>query len=149
MARSNIVPVLVLALIACAPSTHSTAFRQVAPKSSADQVEVFTEGAPDRPYEELGVIEVAASELSNSRYGDLIQRARVRAAEMGADAIIVTRDPATRTTGFAYVPPQKKKTGQLVSASARTIETPRIQVSAIAWKAGLSKVSASAGASTQ
>jgi hypothetical protein len=140
MARSTIIPVLGLALAACAPSTHSTAFRQVAPKASAEQVEVFTEGVPERPYEELGVIEVAASELSNSRYGDLIQRARVRAAEMGADAIVVTRDPATHTTGFAYVPPQKKKTGQLVSATSRTIETPRIQVTAVAWKDGLTKV---------
>jgi hypothetical protein len=140
MSRSSIIPVFVMALVACAPSTHSTAFKQVAPKSSAEQVEVFTEGAPERPYEELGVIEVAASELSNSRYGDLIERARLRAAEMGADAIIVTRDPATRSTGFAYVPPQKKKTGQLVSATSRTIETPRIQVTAIAWKDGLTKV---------
>ena len=137
MSRSSIIPVFAMALVACAPSTQSTAFKQVAPKSSAEQVEVFTEGTPERPYEALGVIEVAASELSNSSYGDLIQRARVRAAEMGADAIIVTRDPATRSTGFAYVPPQKKKTGQLVSATSRTIETPRIQVTAIAWKARL------------
>jgi hypothetical protein len=140
MSRSSIIPVFAMALVACAPSTHSTAFRQVAPKASAEQVEIFTEGPPEQPYEELGVIEVSASELSNSRYGDLIQRARVRAAEMGADAIIVTRDPATRTTGFAYVPPQKKKTGQLVSATSRTRETPRIQVTAIAWKAGSTNV---------
>jgi hypothetical protein len=64
----------------------------------------------------------------------LIQRARQRAAEMGADAIIVTRDPKTHTAGFAYVPPSKKKRGQLVSATSRTEETPRIQVAAIAWK---------------
>ena len=137
MSRSFIIPLLALAVAACAPSTHSTAFKQVAPKSSAEQVEVFTEGAPERPYEELGVIEVAASELSNSRYGDLIERARVRAAEMGADAIIVTRDPMTRSTGFAYVPESRKKGGQLVSATSRTIETPRIQVTAIAWKTRL------------
>ena len=93
---------------------------------------------------------MTASELSNSRYGDLIQRARVRAAEMGADAIVVIRDPVTRSTGFAYVPPQKKKTGQLVSATSRTIETPRIQVTAIAWKSGLTRVVAgSFGESTQ
>jgi hypothetical protein len=134
MSRWQIVPTLVLAAAACAPSTHSTAFRQVAPKSSADQVEVFTEGTPQRPYEELGVIKVAASELSNAHYGDLIQKARIRAAGMGADAIIVSRDPESRTMGLAYVPEQRKKGGQLVSGTARTIETPRIQVSAIAWK---------------
>jgi hypothetical protein len=134
MCRSILIPALFLALNGCAPSTHATAFRQVPPKTSADQVEVFTEGAPSRPYEEVGVIEVAAGELGNSHYGDLIQRARVRAADMGADAIIVTRDPSTRTTGLAYVPPQKKKTGQLVTGSSRTVDTPRIQVSAIVWK---------------
>jgi hypothetical protein len=140
MSRSSIIPVCVMALVACAPSTHSTAFKQVTPKSSAEQVEVFTQGAPERAYEELGVIEVTASELSNSKYGDLIERARLRAAEMGADAIIVARDPATRSTGFAYVPPDKKKNGQLVSATSRTIETPRIQVTAIAWKNGSTRV---------
>ena len=134
MTRSTLLAALTVSLAACAPSTHATAFRQVAPKSSAQDVEVFTEVKPDRPYVEIGAIEITASELSNSNYGDLIERARVRAAEMGADAIVVTRDPKTRSTGFAYVPPQRKKTGQLVSASSRTVETPRIQVAAIAWK---------------
>lgn len=134
MSRWKLAPTVLLAAIACAPSTHSTAFRQVAPKASAEQVEVFTEGMPKRSYEEVGVIEVSASELSNARYGDLIERARIRAAEMGADAIIVTRDPSSRSMGFAYVPEQHKKGGQLVSGTARTIETPRIQVSAVVWK---------------
>ena len=134
MTRSTIAAALALSIAACAPSTHATAFRQVAPKSSADAVEVFTDARPDRPYEEIGAIEITAGELSNSRYGDLIQRARARAAEMGADAIIVTRDPKTRTTGFAYVPPAKRKHGQVVSASTNTIDVARIQVAAIAWK---------------
>ncbi len=126
---------LTLALGACAPSTHATAFRQVAPKASAEQVEVFTDAKPDHPYEEIGTIEVSASELSNSRYGDLIQRARQRAAEMGADAIIVTRNPQSHTNVAAYVPAQKGSHGRVVSGSAHTIETPRVEVAAIAWKA--------------
>jgi hypothetical protein len=134
MTRSALLAALTVSLAACAPSTHATAFRQVAPKSSPQDVEVFTEAKPDRPYVEIGTIEITASELSNTKYGDLIERARVRAAEMGADAIVVTRDPKTRSTGFAYVPPQRKKAGQLVSATRRTEETPRIQVAAIAWK---------------
>ena len=134
MSRWSIAIALASALAACAPSTHATAYREVAPKTSAVQVEIFTDGKPDRPYEEIGAIEVSASELSNSRYGDLIQRARQRAAEMGADGIIVTRDPATRTTGVAYVPPNRRDHGQLVTGSSRTVETPRIQVTAIAWK---------------
>ena len=134
MTRLSLLAALALAAGACAPSTHATAFRQVAPKSSADAVEVYTETTPDRPYEEVGAIEVAGAELSNSRYGDLIQRARVKAAEMGADAIIVSRDPQSRTMGLAYVPHEKKKAGQLVTGTSRTIETPRIQVAAIVWK---------------
>jgi hypothetical protein len=134
MSRTVILSLAALSLAACAPTTHSTAFRQVAPKSSADQVEVFTEGAPTRAYDELGVIEVSASELGDSHYGDLIQKARQRAAEMGADAIIVTRDPSTRSAGFAYVPAGKDNRGRLISATSRTIDTPRIQVSAVLWK---------------
>jgi hypothetical protein len=133
MTRSTLLA-LAVTLGACAPSTHATAFRQVAPKASAEDVEVFTEVKPDRSFEEIGVIEITASELSDSKYGDLIQRARVRAAEMGADAIVVTRDPKSRSTGFAYVPRQRQKSGQLVSATSRTVETPRIQVAAIVWK---------------
>jgi len=135
MTRTTMLAALAVSLAACAPSTHATAFRQVAPKSSADEVEVFTDAKPDRPFEEIGTIEIAASELSSSKYGDLIERARVRAAEMGADAILVTRDPQTRNTGFVYVPPKhKNKSGQLISTTSRTVETPRIQVAAIAWK---------------
>jgi hypothetical protein len=135
MTRSVAALALALTLAGCAPSTHATAFRQVEPKSSPDEVSVFTDSRPDRDYEEIGTIEVSAGELSNSRYGDLIERARRKAAEMGADAIIVTRDPATRSTGLAYVPPASRKHGQVVTGSSRTVEMPRIQVAAIVWKA--------------
>jgi hypothetical protein len=135
MSRWQLAPTVLLASVSCAPSTQSTAFRHVAPKSSAEQVEVFTQGVPEgRSYEELGIIEVSAPELSNARYGDLIQKARDRAAEMGADAIVVSRDPESRTMGIAYVPAHRNSGGQLVTGTARTIETPRIQVSAILWK---------------
>jgi hypothetical protein len=134
MFRSTLLALTAVTLGACAPSTHTTAYRQVAPKTSPDKVEVFTEGRPERPYEELGVIEVSASELSNTHYGDLIALARKRAAEMGADAIIVTRDPAVRDQGFAYVPGGKPNQGRLIAGTSRKIETPRIQVSAILWR---------------
>ena len=134
MVRSPLLATLALIAGACAPSTHATTFKQVAPKASAQDVEVFTDAKPQQAYQEIGVIEIAASELSTSRYGDLIERARIKAAEMGADAIIVTRDPKTRTTGFAYVPRAKHGSGQLISASTNTVETPRIQVSAISWR---------------
>jgi len=118
----------------CAPSTHATAYRELAPKSSAEEVQVFTESSPDRAYEEIGTIEVAASELSDTRYGELIERARIRAAAMGADAIIVTRDPQSRSTGFGYLSPQEKKGGQFLTGTSHSIDTPRIQVAAIVWR---------------
>jgi hypothetical protein len=134
MSRIWMTAALTLTTSFCAPTTHATAYRQATPKRSAEAVEVFTDVTPSRPYEEVGSIEVAAAELSNSHYGDLVQRARARAAEMGADAIIVTRDPQSRNVGMAYVPPAKRKVGQFVTGTSRTVETPRIQVAAIAWK---------------
>ena len=53
---------------------------------------------------------------------------------MGGDAIIVTRDPKTRSIGSAYVPSQRKKSAQFITTSRRTVEIPRIQVAVIAWK---------------
>lgn len=118
----------------CAPSTHATAWRDLAPKGSADEVQVFTGSSPEQAYEEIGTIEVAAAELSDTRYGELIELARVRAAAMGADAIIVTRDPQSRSMGAGYLSPEKKNRGQLLAGTSRTIETPRILVAAIVWR---------------
>ncbi len=118
----------------CSPSTHATAWRDVAPKTSAHAVQVFTESSPDRAYEEIGTIEVAAAELSDTRYGELIERARARAAAMGADAIIVTRNPRSRTMGVGYLSPERKKRGQVLVGSSRTVETPRIQAAAVVWR---------------
>ena len=54
---------------------------------------------------------------------------------MGGDAIIVTRNPETRTMGAVYLPQKRRNSGQFIAGSARTIEVPRIQVAVIAWKA--------------
>jgi len=123
-------------VIACAPITSATTYKTLPPKSSADEVEVFTDVRPDRPHEELGVIDVKSMGLSlKSDYGKLILEARQRAAQMGADAIIVSRHPVETTTTTGNVTSRKKNKGggSYVESTSRN-ETARISVVAISWK---------------
>jgi len=123
-------------VVACAPVTSATTYRTLPPKGSADDVEVFTDVRPDRPHEELGVIDVKSMGLSlKSDYGKLILEARQRAAQMGADAIIVTRHPVeTTTTTGSVTPARKHKAGGTYVESTSKNETARISVVAISWK---------------
>jgi len=118
------------------PVTSATSYKGLPPKASADAVQVFTDVRPERPHEELGVIDVKSSPLAlKSDYGQLILEARQRAAAMGADAIIVTRRPVEHTTTTGTVTPRKKnKGGGTYTESSSTSETARISVVAIAWK---------------
>lgn len=121
------------ALSACVkPRASSTAFRTLPPKASVQEVEVFTDGRPTRPYEELGFIEVR--KFGRADYGQLITRAREEAAKMGADAILVTRENrtvSTNTTGT--VNPPTRRGGRTVTTSSSTLEEPRVTVTAITW----------------
>lgn len=124
-------------IVACVPPVASaTSYKTLAPKASADSVQVFTDVRPERPHEELGVIDVKSSPLAlKSDYGQLILEARQRAAQMGADAIVVSRRPLERTTTTGTVTPRKKnKGGGTYTESTSTSETARISVVAIAWK---------------
>jgi hypothetical protein len=123
-------------IVACAPITSATTYKTLPPKSSADEVEVFTDVRPGRPHEELGVIDVKSMGLSlKSDYGKLILEARQRAAQMGADAIIVSRHPVETITTTGNVTPRKKnKGGGSYVESTSTNETARISVVAISWK---------------
>lgn len=115
--------------IACAPPVAATSYRARPPKASADAVEVFTDVRPDRPHEELGVIDVKASPLAlKSDYGKLILEARQRAAAMGADAIIVTCRPVEHTTTTGNVTPRKKNKGGAYVEQTSTSETAAISV---------------------
>ena len=128
--------VVVLAVTsACAPMAKATAYKTLPPKSSAEAVEVFTDVRPERAHEELGAIDIKASPLAIKQdYGQLILQARERAAQMGADAIIVTRRPVEHTTTTGTVTPRKKSKGGTYTESSSTSETARISVVAIAWK---------------
>lgn len=137
-AHKRAISLLALAsLVACVPpSANATSYKTLPPKASADSVQVFTDVRPERPHEELGVIDVKSSPLAlKSDYGQLILEARQRAAQMGADAIIVTRRPVEHTTTTGNVTPHKKnKGGGTYTESTSTSETARISVVAIAWK---------------
>jgi len=125
------------AIVACVPpSANATSYKTLPPKASADSVQVFTDVQPERPHEELGVIDVKSSPLAlKADYGQLILEARQRAAQMGADAIIVTRRPIEHTTTTGNITPRKKnKGGGTYTESTSTSETARISVVAIAWK---------------
>jgi hypothetical protein len=123
-------------IVACAPITSATTYKTLPPKSSADEVEVFTDVRPGRPHEELGVIDVKSMGLSlKSDYGKLILEARQRAAQMGADAIIVSRHPVETITTTGNVTPRKKnKGGGSYVESTSTNDPARISVVAISWK---------------
>ena len=124
-----------LVAVACAPIATATTYKTLPPKASEDAVEVFTDVRPTRPHEELGVIDVKSMGLSLTEdYGKLILAARQRAAQMGADAIIVTRRPVETTTTVGNVNHRKGKKGSGYTESTTTSEKARIAVVAIAWK---------------
>ena len=138
-ARKHTIWAAVLAgIISCAPPVANvTSYAAPRPaKASADSIQVFTDVRPERPHTELGVIDVKSSPLAlKSDYGQLILEARQRAAQMGADAIVVTRKPIEHTTTTGSVTPNTKHKGATYTESTSTSETPRISVVAIAWKA--------------
>jgi hypothetical protein len=111
----------VVAIACVTPTTSATTYKALPPKGSAADVEVFTDARPDRPHEELGVIDVKQGLLDlKSDYGKLILEARARAAQMGADAIIVTHRPLEHTTTTGDVSKKKHKKGETYAESTST-----------------------------
>ena len=129
LARSA--PFVVIAA-ACA-TARATPFRQLPPKSSVEDVAIYTDARPDRPYEEVGLIEVQDLGLGGG-YGGLITRARQEAAHLGADAIIVTRTPRKHETTVGTVSDRNKRGQRQVTTSTIEGENAGITVTAIVWK---------------
>jgi hypothetical protein len=123
------------ALGACAGTRASTTAYQTRPaKASPADVQVFTDGRPSRPYEELGLVEVRRTGLTGG-YGQLIERARAEAAKMGADAILVTREKRETTNTSGAVSGPNKRGTRTVTSTTSTTEQPRVTVTAIVWSA--------------
>ena len=125
-----------LTAAACArPMATTTTYKALPAKASAEAVEVFTDVRPERPHEELGVIDVKSFGIAlNPDYGMLILEARRRAAQMGADAIIVTRRPVETTTTVGEERRKKGGKREDYTETTSSSETARISVVAIAWK---------------
>jgi hypothetical protein len=127
------VPVLLVAAGCATAHVSSTAYRQLPSRRTADEVQVYSDAPSGRAYEEVGLIEVSKNGLTGG-YGMLIERARLEAARMGADAIIVTRTPRKYSTTVAnQVGHDRHGRGNFV-ATTTWHEDPRITVSAIVWK---------------
>ncbi len=85
-------PALALCLMACAcatsVSTTPAGKLSAPPRAAGCQVEFFRSKVPDRPYDEL-----AGLHAEGGRSATQVQEAmRARACEVGADAVIITRD---------------------------------------------------------
>jgi hypothetical protein len=125
---------IAIVAIGCARTiATSTPYEQLPPKVSAAEVSVFTDAKPDRPYKELGLIEVKKFGVGGG-YGQLVLRAREEAAKIGADAIIVTRTPKTTTHTVGTVQKDRRGRNGGIVASSSEDEDPRITVTAVAWK---------------
>jgi hypothetical protein len=109
------------------PITRGTAYEQLPPKASADDVAVFTDEQPKRRYREVGHIDARATTGQLSGYGPLVADARIRAARMGADAIIVKRRTIHETETV------ERGTGRDRHFETIVHETPAISAVAIAW----------------
>lgn len=82
----------VLAMAGCATiRTDVTPYRTADSAVAVDSVEVISQEVR-ADHEELGLIEVRAV-TTTVTYGELILRARQEAAALGADAVVISRDP--------------------------------------------------------
>jgi hypothetical protein len=92
---------LVVALTGCGTSIRTTMVNPAPHPMVARHpasVELFTAGAPARPHVDVALIEAEEqSSFSTSRTPDMLNKLRVRGAEMGCDAVVIggmsSRDP--------------------------------------------------------
>lgn len=116
------------ALTSClSPLGSQTSYQQLPPKTSPDAVEVFTEVTPKRPYKEIGHIELRSLSPDFDGYSTLVVDARRRAADMGADGIIVSRHISRQTETI------ERGTGRDRHFEYVVHETKTLTAVAIAW----------------
>lgn len=71
------------------------------PARSADQVEAFLTQQPSRPYEEIGILTYRAG--TAEKYVDVVQYMREKAAQLGADGVIMMGASAGPSMPIGYV----------------------------------------------
>ena len=91
--KASLVAFICLVTLSCGTyiKVNRISPQALAPTTSC---EVYTSKVPDRPYEEIALLEVAEG-------GDRIQAARKKAMQLGADAIILQGE---RTAGGIFIP---------------------------------------------
>jgi hypothetical protein len=67
----------------------------------ASAVELFTTGAPNRGFVEVGIIEVQQQRYSGAAPGEIIEKLREVAGENGCDGLVLT-GPNDAVTGSKY-----------------------------------------------
>ena len=92
MDRARTLPIAVVLslLIACAGVSkvrYSPIVSVDRPARSADQVETFLTQQPSRPYKEIGILTYRAG--TAEKYVNVVQYMRQKAAQLGADGIIM------------------------------------------------------------
>ena len=60
------------------------------PKPENCQIEIFSSKTPDRPYEELGILEGESGALGEASLEDILPKMKKEACLAGGDAIILT-----------------------------------------------------------
>ena len=71
------------------------------PARSADQVETFLTQQPSRPYEEIGILTYRAG--TAEKYVNVVQYMREKAAQLGADGIIMMGSKSGPSMPIGYV----------------------------------------------
>lgn len=80
----------VLLLSGCAQAWFTPTSGALYPPRADDcAIEVFTTGAPDREYEELGILEGESGWLGGTKMSDLLPEMKIEACRAGGDALVV------------------------------------------------------------
>ena len=71
------------------------------PERSADQVDTFLTQQPSRPYQEIGILTYRAG--TAEKYVNVVQYMRQKAAQLGADGIIMMGSKSGPSMPIGYV----------------------------------------------
>jgi hypothetical protein len=71
------------------------------PARSADQVEAFLTQKPPHPYQEIGILTYRAG--TAEKYANVVQYMREKAAQLGADGVIMMDSSAGPSMPIGYV----------------------------------------------
>jgi len=107
-------PVLLVA--ACGPAVRSAPFKTVPPRPTDHQIVLFSTKLPTCPYEELGLITAQRRHGFNS-YESVLEAMKVRAREMGGDAVVALNQQQTVNGGTVVGKAVSINTDQAVSGT--------------------------------